>query len=90
MAFREMFPAGYSELSQGGKIAPSCPLREANHSAGFVSSCPVTELGIYLTSADLGAKKLTWAILWCCIPPNTLHIPWCSTETNRILLTSAN
>ena len=35
--------AGASEKSRvtGGKIAPSCPLRVANHSAGFGSSCPL-------------------------------------------------
>ena len=29
-------------------MAPSCPLGEPNHSAGFGSSCPLTELVIYV------------------------------------------
>ena len=47
MAFGVIFLAGHSGHSRASKIAPSCPpARVANHSAGFCSSFPLTELAI--------------------------------------------
>ena len=43
MAFGKFFFSGCGGQSRAGKIAPSCA-RVANHSAGFDSSCPLTEL----------------------------------------------
>ena len=44
MAFGEVLLAGPGGLSRAGNIAPSA--RVANHSAGFDSPCPLTELAI--------------------------------------------
>ena len=45
--FREIFFSGIQLVVLSGKIAPSIlPVRLANHSARFGSSCPLMELAI--------------------------------------------
>ena len=48
MAFAEIFLAGHGGYSVvlSGQDSSILPTRVANHSAGFDSSCPLTELAI--------------------------------------------
>ena len=44
---------------RAGKIAPSCPLGVANHSAEFGSSCPFTELATLLSRPGWKSRNNT-------------------------------
>ena len=46
MAFGEILPAGRGGKFRAGKIAPILPAGEANHSAGYDLSGPLTDLTI--------------------------------------------
>jgi len=44
--FRGNFSCGTRQVVQSGQDSSTLPARVANHSAGFDSSCPLTELAI--------------------------------------------